>query len=130
MQMTRWRQLTASSAGVENVVKAIYRAISASRSSGRPARDGCFQLDAFCVRRHGITSMKTVSVREFYHNANLVDGLPEGKQLLVTAKGKPKFVVTKAARPRMTSALAEKRSVGAPGGKTYDGVAFLRSLKK
>jgi len=74
--------------------------------------------------------MKTVSVREFYHNAGLVDGLPEGKQLVVTAKGQPKFVVTKTARPKMTLALAEKRSVGASGSETFDGVTFLRSLKK
>jgi hypothetical protein len=39
--------------------------------------------------------MKTVTVREFYHNAVLVDGLPEGQPLVVTTKGKPKFVVTK-----------------------------------
>ena len=31
--------------------------------------------------------MKTVTVREFYHNAGLVDGLAEGRQLLVTANG-------------------------------------------
>ena len=74
--------------------------------------------------------MKTVSVREFYHNAGLVDGLPEGSQLVVTAKGRPKFVVTKSAGPKMTRALAEQRSVGESGRGNFDGVAFLRSLKK
>jgi hypothetical protein len=74
--------------------------------------------------------MKTVSVREFYHNAGLVDGLPEGKQLLVTAKGKPKFVVSKSSRPRMSRSLAEKRAVGYPNGPSFDGTAFLTSLKK
>ena len=74
--------------------------------------------------------MKTVSVREFYHNANLVDGLPEGKQLVVTAKGQPKFVVTKSTRPKMTAALAAKRAVGSAKATAFDGVAFLRSLKK
>jgi hypothetical protein len=39
--------------------------------------------------------MKTVTVREFYHNAGIVDGLAEGKQLVVTANGKPKFLVSK-----------------------------------
>jgi antitoxin (DNA-binding transcriptional repressor) of toxin-antitoxin stability system len=73
--------------------------------------------------------MKTVTVREFYHNAGLVDGLPEGKQLVVTSNGKPKFIVTKGARPRMTRALAEKLAVsGGKGG--FDGAAFLKSLKK
>jgi len=74
--------------------------------------------------------MKTVSVREFYHNAGLVDGLPEGRQLVVTSKGQPKFVVTKSTRPKMTSALAETRSIGRAGTETFDGMAFLRSLKK
>jgi hypothetical protein len=74
--------------------------------------------------------MKTVSVREFYHNASLVDGLADGRPLVVTAKGQAKFVVTKSVRPKMTSALAEKRSVGAAGDGSFDGVAFLRSLKK
>jgi hypothetical protein len=44
--------------------------------------------------------MKTVSVREFYHDTSLVDGLPEGQQLVVTANGKPKFVVSKSRNPR------------------------------
>jgi len=74
--------------------------------------------------------MKTVSVRQFYHNAGLVDGLPEGKQLLVTAKGKPKFLVTKSARPKMTRQLAEARSVGDAQAPEFDGAAFLASLKK
>ncbi|HEY3912913.1 MAG TPA: hypothetical protein VGN61_00390 [Verrucomicrobiae bacterium] len=74
--------------------------------------------------------MKTVTVREFYHNAGLVDGLPEGKQLVVTAKGKAKFVVSKSARPRMTRNLAESRAIGDPKRPKFDGTAFLASLKK
>ena len=74
--------------------------------------------------------MKTVTVREFYHNAGLVDGLAEGKQLLVTANGKPKFVVSKSSRPKMSRELAEKRAVGHPEAPTFDGTAFLASLKK
>jgi len=74
--------------------------------------------------------MKTVTVREFYHNAWIVDGLPEGKQLVVTAHGKPKFLVSKAARPKMTRELAEQRAIGDPKGLRFDGAAFLASLKK
>jgi antitoxin (DNA-binding transcriptional repressor) of toxin-antitoxin stability system len=74
--------------------------------------------------------MKTVTVREFYHNAGIVDGLAEGKQLLVTANGKPKFVVSKGARPKMTRKLAEARAIGDPKGLRFDGTAFLASLKK
>ena len=74
--------------------------------------------------------MKTVTVREFYHNAGLVDGLAEGRQLLVTANGKPKFVVSKGATPRMTRKLAEARAVGDAKGSRFDGTAFLAKLKK
>ena len=74
--------------------------------------------------------MKTVTVREFYHNAGIVDGLAEGKQLVVTANGKPKFLVSKGARPKMTRKLAEARSIGDSKGLPFDGAAFLASLKK
>jgi hypothetical protein len=74
--------------------------------------------------------MKTVTVREFYHNAGLVDGLAGGKQLVVTANGKPKFVVSRSSRPRMSRELAEKRAVGDPKTAAFDGTAFLASLKK
>jgi antitoxin (DNA-binding transcriptional repressor) of toxin-antitoxin stability system len=74
--------------------------------------------------------MKTVTVREFYHNAGLVDGLAEGKQLVVTANGKPKFVVSKRPRPKMTRKLAEARAVGNSKTSQFDGAAFLASLKK
>ena len=67
--------------------------------------------------------------REFYHNAGLVEALPEGSQLLVTANDKAKFLVTKGVRPRMTRALAERRSVAGGKGK-FDGVGFLKSLKR
>jgi antitoxin (DNA-binding transcriptional repressor) of toxin-antitoxin stability system len=74
--------------------------------------------------------MKTVTVREFYHNAGLIDGLADGKQLLVTASGKPKFVVTRSQRPRMTRQLAEERAVGSVARRKFDGTAFLKLLKK
>ncbi len=74
--------------------------------------------------------MKTVTVREFYHNAGLIDGLAEGKQLLVTASGKPKFVVTRTPRPRMTRQMAQARAVGSAAQRKFDGTAFLQLLKK
>jgi hypothetical protein len=74
--------------------------------------------------------MKTATVREFYHNAGIVDGLAEGNQLVVTANGKPKFLVSKGARPKMTRKLAEERAIGGPKGSRFDGTAFLASLKK
>ena len=74
--------------------------------------------------------MKTVTGREFYRNAGLVDGLAEGKQLMVTANGKPKFVVSKSSRPRMSRDLAKKRAIGDAKSPTFNGTAFLASLKK
>lgn len=74
--------------------------------------------------------MKTVTVREFYHNAGLVDGLAEGKQLVVTANGKAKFVVSKSSRPKMSRELAERRAVGSSKTPKFNGTAFLASLKK
>ena len=74
--------------------------------------------------------MKTVSIREFYHNAGLVDGLPEGQQLVVTANGKPKFVVRRSRRPIMTRKLAEARAVSSVGASMFDGTDFLGALKK
>ena len=74
--------------------------------------------------------MKTVSVREFNHNAGLVDGLPAGQQLVVTANGKPKFVVSRSRRPKMTRKLAEARAVGSVGTAKFDGAAFLASIKR
>jgi len=56
--------------------------------------------------------------------------LPQGQQLVVTANGKPKFVVSKSRRPKMTRKLAEARAVGSVGAAKFDGTAFLGSLKK
>jgi antitoxin (DNA-binding transcriptional repressor) of toxin-antitoxin stability system len=74
--------------------------------------------------------MQTVSVRQFYHNAGLVDGLPQGQQLVLTANGKPKFVVNRNRRSKMTRKLAEARAVGSVDAAKFDGTAFLRSLKR
>ncbi len=74
--------------------------------------------------------MKVVTVQEFYRDTALVDALHYGEQWLVTEKGKLKFVVSKASRPRMTRKLAEARAVGNPKKPRFDGTTFLASLKK
>ena len=43
---------------------------------------------------------------------------------------KPNRKAADKARPRMTRELAEARAVGDPTKPKFDGVAFLRSLKK
>jgi hypothetical protein len=55
--------------------------------------------------------MKTVSAREFYRNRDFVDRLSEREQLIITYRGKPKFVVTRSPKAKMTRELAEARSV-------------------
>lgn len=47
-----------------------------------------------------------------------------------TADDQPKPRVPKRVRLRMTAQLAEKRALGDPKAPRFDGVAFLRSLKK
>ena len=75
--------------------------------------------------------MKTVTAREFYHSSKLVDDLHAGEQLVVTANGKPKFVVSPVGnRPKMTRELAESLAIDAGTPQDFDTVAFLRSLKK
>jgi len=75
--------------------------------------------------------MKTVTAREFYHSSKLVDDLPTGDQLVVTANGKAKFVVSHVgSRPKMTRELAESLCSDWGTPPSFDSVAFLRSLKK
>lgn len=74
--------------------------------------------------------MKTATVHEFYSNVRLVDALAQGEQLVVTASGKPMFVVRKGARPRMTKNLAEARAVGDTKAPKFDGTRFLAALRK
>jgi len=75
--------------------------------------------------------MKTVTARDFYHSSKLVDDLPAGGHIVVTANGKPKFTVTRCGeRPKMTRKLAESLAIDAGTPEGFDSVAFLRSLKK
>jgi len=74
--------------------------------------------------------MKSVSIKRFYSDASLMEALPEGEHIAVTSRGKTKFIVTKFGRPRMTSEIASQRAVGTGRGSKFDGVAFLKSLKK
>jgi len=42
--------------------------------------------------------MKTLTTREFFHSPGLIKSLGPGSSLIVTAKGKPAFMVTKAGK--------------------------------
>ena len=59
--------------------------------------------------------------------------VPPARNILHTMKAaahKPKRRAADKARPRMTRELAEARAVGDPTKPKFDGVAFLRGLKK
>ena len=74
--------------------------------------------------------MKSVSLKRFYADSDLMERLPDGEHLAVKAGGKTKFIVTKLGHPQMTSTIAHDRAVGRGKGAKFDGVAFLKSLKK
>lgn len=75
--------------------------------------------------------MKTVTAREFHHSSKLIDNLHAGEQLVVTANGKPKFVVSHFAGGfKMTRELAESPCSDWSTPPDFDTVAFLRSMKK
>lgn len=52
------------------------------------------------------------------------------KTASATADDHSRPPTAKAARPRMTRQLAEKRAVGDAKAPKFDGAAFLRTLKK
>lgn len=45
-----------------------------------------------------LNTMKTVTTREFYHTPALIKSLRAGQSVVVTDKGSPSFIVTKAGK--------------------------------
>lgn len=74
--------------------------------------------------------MKSVPMKQFYADSSVLDKLAEGEHLAVKARGKTQFIVIKGGRPRMTAEIAAQRAVGDASAPKFDGVAFLKSLKK
>lgn len=74
--------------------------------------------------------MKSITVRLFYPNKGLMEGQIHGNQLVAIANVRPKSVISKSVRPRMSRELAERRSVGDKNALRFNGTAFLASLKK
>jgi hypothetical protein len=77
--------------------------------------------------------MKTLSTREFFHSPSVVKSLQPGQRLVVTARGKPDLLVTKAGgRVKKTAAELRqeaKRLLSKPG-KKVDTVELLRKLRQ
>ena len=56
--------------------------------------------------------MKTLTTREFFHSPGLVKAMRAGQSIIVTDKGKPALIVTKAGRPaRKTRADREREAM-------------------
>lgn len=56
--------------------------------------------------------MKTLTTREFFHSPGLVKAMRAGQSIVVTDKGKPALIVTKAGRrPRKTRADLEREAL-------------------
>jgi hypothetical protein len=72
-------------------------------------------------------------MREFFHSPSLVKSLHPGQRLVVTARGKPDLLVTKAGGRRKKNAAElrqEARALLSKPGKKVDTVALLRKLRK
>lgn len=74
--------------------------------------------------------MKSVPIKQFYADSSVMNKLSAGEHLAVKSRGKTEFIVIKGGQPRMTEAIAEQRAIGNAKGPKFDGVAFLKSLKK
>ncbi|SPE56577.1 hypothetical protein SBV1_2450014 [Verrucomicrobia bacterium] len=53
--------------------------------------------------------MKTLTTREFYHSPGVLKALRPGQSVLVTDKGKPALIVTKAGRRPIKTAADLRR---------------------
>lgn len=76
--------------------------------------------------------MKSLTMREFFHSPSLVKSLHAGQSLVVTSRGKPDIVVTKAGRRQKRTAeelRQEARALLSKPGKKVNTVALIRKLR-
>lgn len=76
--------------------------------------------------------MKSLTMREFFHSPSLVKSLHAGQSLVVTSRGKPDIVVTKAGRRRKRTAeelRQEARALLSKPGKKVNTVELIRKLR-
>ncbi|HXP59771.1 MAG TPA: hypothetical protein VN829_04720 [Dongiaceae bacterium] len=77
--------------------------------------------------------MKTLTMREFFHSPGLTRSLHPGQTLVVTSRGKPDLLVSKAGRrPGKTAAelRQEAKALLSKPGRKVDTVALLRKLRQ
>lgn len=76
--------------------------------------------------------MKSLTMREFFHSPSLVKSLHAGQSLVVTSRGKPDLVVTKAGRRQKRTAeklRQEARALLSKPGKKVNTVELIRKLR-
>ena len=77
--------------------------------------------------------MKTLTTREFYHAPALARSLRPGQSLLVTDKGKPNLIVTKAGKRGVKTRadlVRDASQISPKSGPKVDFTAAMRELKK
>lgn len=76
--------------------------------------------------------MKSLTMREFFHSPSLVKSLHAGQSLVVTSRGKPDIVVTKAGRRQKRTAeelRQEARALLSKPGKKVNTAELIRKLR-
>jgi antitoxin (DNA-binding transcriptional repressor) of toxin-antitoxin stability system len=76
--------------------------------------------------------MKTLTAREFFHSPGLVKAMRSGQSILVTDKGKPALIVTKAGRrhrKKRTELEREALEICPEGKPKVNFTAALKYLK-
>jgi hypothetical protein len=76
--------------------------------------------------------MKSLTIREFFHSPALVKSLHPGQSLLVTSRGKPDLVVTKAGQHRNQSAeelRQQAKALLSKPGRKVNTVELIRKLR-
>ena len=79
-----------------------------------------------------VSRMKMLTTREFFHSPTLLKSLHPGQTLVITSRGKPDLLVTKAgsgARRTAAELRREARALLSGPGKKVDTVARIRRLR-
>ncbi len=79
-----------------------------------------------------VRRMKSLTMREFFHSPSLVKSLHAGQSLVVTSRGKPDLLVTKAGGRRKRTAAElrrEARKLLSAPGKKINTVELIRDLR-
>ena len=74
--------------------------------------------------------MKTITTREFFHAPGLVKALQPGQSMVVTDKGTPSFIVTKAGKRRRKTREDLEREAAEVSSRKGPRVNFTEAIKE